>query len=164
MPDRPALLPPAAAVMFLSTIFRFRYKSATLVWMFFGLTYAITTAASYHAQSKQWKFTVFWFAYSAVGGAVAYLCATFVLPVTAGGPLQGGPAGQGPEAAVGRGGSRTRWASSPAGASRLSCCWRGARQRNPACVGPHLPLALGAPQAPLCGGAWPPAWSSPLTP
>ncbi|KAL4422137.1 hypothetical protein ABPG77_006826 [Micractinium sp. CCAP 211/92] len=74
----------SAAVMFLSTVFRFRYKSATLVWMFFGLTYAITTAASYHAQSKQWKFTVFWFAYSAVGGAVAYLCATFVLPVTAG--------------------------------------------------------------------------------
>ncbi|KAL4458444.1 hypothetical protein ABPG75_013309 [Micractinium tetrahymenae] len=74
----------SAVVMFLSTVFRFRYKSVTLVWQFFSLTYAITTAASYHAQSRQWEFTLFWFAYSGIGGAVAYLCATFVLPVTAG--------------------------------------------------------------------------------
>ncbi len=150
--------------MFLSTVFRFRYKSATLVWMFFGLTYAITTAASYHAQSKQWKFTVFWFAYSAVGGAVAYLCATFVLPVTAGGPRRASrqARGQRQRSFVGgavRGGQARQLAlpaSHAAGAARGSA--------TPPAPGPHLPLALGGPQAPLCGGAWPPAWRSPLTP
>ena len=42
-------------------------------------------AGSYHAREDMWKFTCFWWAYSAIGGAVAFLCATFVLPITAGG-------------------------------------------------------------------------------
>lgn len=162
--------------MFFSTVFRFRYKSVTLVWQFFSLTYAITTAASYHADSRQWEFTVFWFAYSGIGGAVAYLCATFVLPVTAGALPAGGAAGRGPGAAAGPG--RERWAArlhSQAGASCHACSLPGERFRDPAYEGPAAQQQHPPPhhhpthththtQAPSCGAAWPLAWSSPLTP
>ncbi|PSC68341.1 Photosystem I reaction center subunit chloroplastic [Micractinium conductrix] len=74
----------SAGLQFWCTVMRFRRLQHTLAWQFASLTFALTTAGSYHAREDMWKFTCFWWAYSAIGGAVAFLCATFVLPITAG--------------------------------------------------------------------------------
>lgn len=70
--------------MFVLTVYRFSSPRLGLALQFASLTYAISTASSYHARSRWYEFTLYWFAYSALGGAVAYIIATLVLPITAG--------------------------------------------------------------------------------
>jgi hypothetical protein len=74
----------SALVVFCLTVARFHWRRYTLLWMFATLTYAISTATTYHVRTTFFHFTFYWWAYSAIGGAVAYVCATFILPISAG--------------------------------------------------------------------------------
>lgn len=81
---RPQQRTAAALVVFCLTVARFHWRRYTLLWMFATLTYAISTATTYHVRATFFHFTFYWWAYSAIGGAVAYVCATFILPISAG--------------------------------------------------------------------------------
>lgn len=50
----------AAALMFCLTVLRFCYARYTLLYQFASLTYAISTAASYHKTHDVYKFTLYW--------------------------------------------------------------------------------------------------------
>lgn len=51
--------PPAALLMFGVTVLRFGTR-LKLLFDFVSLTYALTTAASYHSSSHMYKFTLYW--------------------------------------------------------------------------------------------------------
>ena len=135
-PPLPPLLPCAAVVMFCLTAVRFTYTAYATFHSSVGLTFATSTAVSYHTRDQMWKcvgafgfagrewaegrqwsgiwvgvctagtllgrgdgaalphvsappaprlrFPLYLLMYAALGGVAAYLCATFVLPITAG--------------------------------------------------------------------------------
>lgn len=74
----------AGAFMWATTVLRFRLAPLRITFLFLQLVFAIASAASYHQQQRQWEFTLHWYAYAAIGSAVAWITATLVLPRTAG--------------------------------------------------------------------------------
>jgi hypothetical protein len=74
----------SAVTIFCLTAMRFTHTAHATFHSSAGLTFAISTAVTYHTLTNMWKFPMFLLAYAALGDVVGYLCATFVLPITAG--------------------------------------------------------------------------------